>query len=261
MNIKRLAIVSIICAALSACASELADSCKESDHHYHVTQQGLSDNFSYNQPVNESGYENLFKRYRSLETIYYYPSFYIVEGSYLVGLSPIHNGIQTKNPPFDNWLYVQLGEHYKYCNGEYQSCLTHDELFEYYEVRNAHRLSHDRKNFNIAKNQGVKSFYPGDEQVHFNFNSSFLDREALTTLALVKNYLAKYPTRVLLIMGRADATGNQSYNLTLSKQRAISVYNDLTSRGIPKDRIKVAWEGETGSGYGPSFRIAELNYD
>ncbi|PSX07066.1 OmpA family protein [Photobacterium angustum] len=259
MNIKNIAIVATICALISACASD-PDGCKDDGHNHGFNPNSIAQQGKYVQ-VNDSGYENLFKRYRSLETIFYFPSFYIVEGSYLVGLSPAHDGIFTRNQPYDNWLFVQLGEHYKACDGEYQSCLTHDELFKYYEATNSHRLSHDSHSYNLTNHLGVKSIYPGDEQVFFDFDSSALDVEALTTLASVKRYLAKYPTRVLLIVGRADATGKKGYNWGLSKRRAMSVYHDLINRGIPKDRIKVAWKGEGGSGYGRGFRIAELNYD
>jgi outer membrane protein OmpA-like peptidoglycan-associated protein len=47
------------------------------------------------------------------------------------------------------------------------------------------------------------------------------------------------------ISGHADAVGDENYNLTLSKRRAQSVTNYITSQGISKDRITVTYFGET----------------
>lgn len=260
---KKNSLVVTVSLLLSACAVDPDERVCNIQGHYHDIGVHSTANVvhSYSGSKNETGFENLYERYRSLDKIYYYPTFYIVEGSYLVNLSPAHNGAFKRNQPYDQWLYVQLGEHYKECSGEYQNCLSHEELFDYYEQTNSHRFSYDRELFNTTKNHGSNLLYPGDEQIFFPFNSSALDRTALTTLDQVKQYLYRYPTRVLLIVGRADATGNSSYNLSLSKRRAMSVYDKLISQGIPKQRLKVAWKGERDSGYGQPFRIAELNYE
>jgi len=64
----------------------------------------------------------------------------------------------------------------------------------------------------------------------------------LDELALV--LLAK-PNWKLQIVGHTDNVGNDAFNLDLSKRRAISVKNYLTSKNIPEASITTDGKGET----------------
>jgi hypothetical protein len=64
----------------------------------------------------------------------------------------------------------------------------------------------------------------------------------LDELALV---LLSEPTWKLQIVGHTDNVGKDTFNLDLSKRRAISVKNYLTSKNIPEASITTDGKGET----------------
>jgi len=91
---------------------------------------------------------------------------------------------------------------------------------------------------------GVEIFLP---DLLFEFNKADLSDRALGTLNVVANIVKKdvAKTRNIEVHGHTDSTGPAEYNLLLSKKRALAVVEVLTSNGIPEDRIKTEWFGET----------------
>ncbi len=82
--------------------------------------------------------------------------------------------------------------------------------------------------------------------VYFDLNKYTIRTDALPILAKNVELLKKYPMLHLDIVGNTDARGSSSYNLQLSKQRALSVKNYLIENGISKKRIiKLEAKGET----------------
>jgi OmpA-OmpF porin, OOP family len=47
------------------------------------------------------------------------------------------------------------------------------------------------------------------------------------------------------LVGHADATGTEQYNLVLSKRRAEAIRNFLVSKGIAATRLQLDWKGES----------------
>ncbi|TVR58068.1 MAG: OmpA family protein [Candidatus Competibacteraceae bacterium] len=87
--------------------------------------------------------------------------------------------------------------------------------------------------------------------VHFDVNSARIRGEAHQLLneyvkALNSPTLAD---SVLVIAGHTDSTGPREYNLRLSRERAQSVKDYLTTRGIAPNRLIVR-------GYGPDYPVA-----
>lgn len=82
--------------------------------------------------------------------------------------------------------------------------------------------------------------------VYFDLNKYTIRTDALPILAKNVDVLKKYPMLNLDIVGNTDARGSSSYNLQLSKKRALSVKNYLIENGISKKRIiKIEAKGET----------------
>jgi outer membrane protein OmpA-like peptidoglycan-associated protein len=84
----------------------------------------------------------------------------------------------------------------------------------------------------------------------FETNKSTLRSEHFATLNPVVDYLRAHPERSVKISGHTDATGKESQNLILSKQRADVVAEYLVSNGIDINRVETY-------GLGSSKPIAE----
>jgi outer membrane protein OmpA-like peptidoglycan-associated protein len=83
-----------------------------------------------------------------------------------------------------------------------------------------------------------------DSGVLFALDSDNISTNAKTKLNDLSDVLKKYPDTYILVEGHTDASGSDSHNNRLSKQRAESVSEYLTENGIKDDRIKTKWYGE-----------------
>lgn len=83
------------------------------------------------------------------------------------------------------------------------------------------------------------------EGVTFKTNSSDLTDDSEIILLRALKTLKNHEDWEVKIVGYTDDTGDRQYNIDLSKKRAVSVKNWLTSRGIQSNKI-------TTSGLGPN---------
>jgi len=86
-------------------------------------------------------------------------------------------------------------------------------------------------------------------KVLFDLNKSTLKPEAIKVLNKIGAYLVKHPDMKVEVRGYTDSTGPKAWNMTLSKKRAVAVFNHLVGIGVPTERMKV-------EGYGPASPIA-----
>jgi outer membrane protein OmpA-like peptidoglycan-associated protein len=92
------------------------------------------------------------------------------------------------------------------------------------------------------------------DNLNFEFNSYKLQPSSDKILNELLDFLIQDPDIKIDIMGHTDDIGSESYNLTLSKNRAKSVYKWLTDRGIAMERL-------TYKGFGknqPLYRTDDL---
>jgi outer membrane protein OmpA-like peptidoglycan-associated protein len=83
-----------------------------------------------------------------------------------------------------------------------------------------------------------------DSGVLFAHDSEELNTDAQGKLSELTKILSKYPDTYILVEGHTDASGSDSYNNKLSKERAQSVSDFLESHAIESSRIKTKWYGE-----------------
>lgn len=85
-----------------------------------------------------------------------------------------------------------------------------------------------------------------DEQsgVYFATEKYNINENSQATLNKLAGVFAEYPDTNILVVGHTDNTGNDSYNMTLSKNRAQAVTNYLTSKGLNSGRFTTHWFGE-----------------
>ncbi|GGX03864.1 hypothetical protein GCM10007384_02030 [Aquimarina muelleri] len=83
--------------------------------------------------------------------------------------------------------------------------------------------------------------------LHSNFGQKTFQPDAtLSNYTLeLKNYLDKYPNKLVTIIGHTDDIGTNESNLWYGQQRSNNVKDYLVSQGIPEDKIKALSKGES----------------
>ena len=91
--------------------------------------------------------------------------------------------------------------------------------------------------------------------IYFDFDKSTIKPESKPALEVAAKMLNENPTINVEIQGHTDSKGSDSYNLTLSDQRAASVVTYLAQNlGIDPSRL-------TSRGYGETMPIATNDTD
>ena len=80
--------------------------------------------------------------------------------------------------------------------------------------------------------------------VLFEFGGTELKRGAIRELDRLVAFLHEYSERALAIEGHTDSVGNESFNASLSRDRALAVKNILVRGGIDPRRITAQGLGE-----------------
>ncbi|WP_179351104.1 OmpA family protein [Winogradskyella vidalii] len=85
-----------------------------------------------------------------------------------------------------------------------------------------------------------------DEQsgVYFDTEKYNINSKSQETLNRLANVFNEYPDTNILVVGHTDSSGNDAYNMTLSKNRAEAVTNYLMGKGLSNGRFTTHWYGE-----------------
>lgn len=83
-----------------------------------------------------------------------------------------------------------------------------------------------------------------DTGLLFGLDSAVVRPAAQENLRNLADNLGKYPDTDLLIVGHTDSTGTESYNLALSKRRAMAVSDYLSAQGVARTRLRMDGRGE-----------------
>ena len=89
-------------------------------------------------------------------------------------------------------------------------------------------------------------------RVAFKTNSMLLTNESKRRLDETARVMNQYPQFSFKIQGHTDSRGRESYNLTLSQQRAEKVKEYLISKGVDANSL-------TSEGFGSAYPIADNN--
>ena len=82
------------------------------------------------------------------------------------------------------------------------------------------------------------------ENIHFDFDKSFIRDDAKPTLGKVAAYLKKNPDAKLQIEGHCDERGTSEYNMALGQRRADSAKKYLVNLGVAGSRLSTISYGE-----------------
>ncbi|MGB3608337.1 OmpA family protein [Psychroserpens sp.] len=96
---------------------------------------------------------------------------------------------------------------------------------------------------------GIVVTFDENSGVYFDTNKSNINTASQTTLNKLAGVFQEYPDTNILVVGHTDSVGDESYNMTLSKNRANAVTNYLTNKGLSSGRFTTNWFGETQPKY------------
>ena len=103
----------------------------------------------------------------------------------------------------------------------------------------------------IAVEDGIRKLKT--EMIHFDFDKSYIRKDASEELDKLVEVMKEYPTMVIKIESHTDSRGSAVYNEYLSNKRAKSTRAYIISQGIDASRI------ESAIGYGEQRLLNECN--
>lgn len=92
---------------------------------------------------------------------------------------------------------------------------------------------------------GIVITFDENSGVYFDTNKYNINADSQTILDRLSNVMKEYPQTNIIVAGHTDNVGTESYNLTLSRQRANAVTNYLVRNGISGNRFTTVYYGET----------------
>lgn len=95
----------------------------------------------------------------------------------------------------------------------------------------------------VRTDDSIRLIMPGN--ITFNTDSSAIAAGFYPTLNSVAKVLNKYSNSTVMVLGYTDNTGSDSYNMTLSQQRAQAVAAYLQGQGVKANRFEIMGMGPT----------------
>jgi len=93
--------------------------------------------------------------------------------------------------------------------------------------------------------EGIDIVFDEKSGVYFDTNKSNINTKSRGNLNKLVGIFKDYPDTNIIVEGHTDSSGDDAYNLELSKKRANSVTSYLISQGISASRLTTYFHGET----------------
>ncbi|MUP45703.1 OmpA family protein [Gramella sp. BOM4] len=97
--------------------------------------------------------------------------------------------------------------------------------------------------------EGINVTFDESSGVYFDTEKYNINDKSRQTLNKLADIFKEYPQTNILVEGHTDNTGSDSYNLTLSKNRAQAVTGYLVDEGVDRGRFTTKWYGESQPKY------------
>jgi len=97
--------------------------------------------------------------------------------------------------------------------------------------------------------EGINVTFDESSGVYFDTEKYNINAKSQETLNKLAGIFKEYPKSDILVEGHTDDTGSDSYNLTLSKNRAQAVSSYLVNNGVSSGRFDTKWYGESQPKY------------
>lgn len=116
--------------------------------------------------------------------------------------------------------------------------------------RQAERIEEEVPGAQVTRvGEGINVTFDESSGVYFETGKATLNSQSQTTLNKLADIFKEFPNSTILIEGHTDNVGSESYNLTLSQNRAQSVSSYLTKQGLSSGRFTTKWYGEAQPRY------------
>lgn len=102
-------------------------------------------------------------------------------------------------------------------------------------------INGENLNLSPAEKKNVKDL----GSIIFDFDKYQLTHESVSELNRIIKFLNENPSMIIEVAGHTDTYGTDSYNLALSKRRALAVIDYLKQQGIDEERILIKYFGES----------------
>lgn len=140
-------------------------------------------------------------------------------------------------------------------DGSYKIVLPYDKVYDFlanksgfYSVSRNLNLKGIKKYKVIKRNLYLAPIVAGQKirlnNLFFDTGKSDLKSTSFAELNRLVRSMKRYPAMTIEVGGHTDAQGNAQSNLKLSKARANSVLNYLSSKGIPSSRLQAKGYGQ-----------------
>lgn len=152
-------------------------------------------------------------------------------------------GIAESNPTTGEYeLLLPAGEQYG-IRAEAEGFIAENINIDLRDYKEGDELEIDHKDLFLVPIE--KEATVTLNNVFFDFDKATLKKESYPELNRVVELLENRESIEIKIIGHADATGPESYNLNLSKRRAEAVEQYLLDKGVAADRLSVEYYGES----------------
>jgi peptidoglycan-associated lipoprotein len=82
------------------------------------------------------------------------------------------------------------------------------------------------------------------DRIFFDTDSSVIRADSQQTLDKQAQWLGQYPNYAITVEGHADERGTREYNIALGARRAAATRDYLSSRGVPRNKMKTISYGK-----------------
>lgn len=96
----------------------------------------------------------------------------------------------------------------------------------------------------VRVGEGISVTFDENSGVYFATNKDQVNEDSKKSLLKLVTILKEYPKTNIVVEGHTDSSGSDTYNMDLSKLRAMSVTDFLIKNGIANERLITNWYGE-----------------
>lgn len=121
--------------------------------------------------------------------------------------------------------------------------ITNDDGKIQYNIELVVESYDDAEEVVVTKDDGY--VYIELENIYFDLNKWDIKPEAAKTLDIMVSLLKKYPLMEVQLGAHTDSRASETYNLTLSKNRAAATLEYLVANGIDRKRLRSKGYGES----------------